>query len=112
MKLLSKYKKQPEGEELDRLFEETLEDMMLPEEKRKPLRVYSDDRKWLFIQTQMKQNIQGNFTVISTLDILNSVFYSFSSLFIVLLVGRSVNQPILLTDNQGIIDKVSFSSLS
>ena len=82
MKLLSKYKKQPEGEELDRLFEETLEDMMLPEEKRKPLRVYSDDRKWLFIQTQMKQNIQGNFTVISTLDILNSVFYSFSSLFI------------------------------
>ena len=82
MKLLSKYKKQPEGEELDRLFEETLEDMMLPEEKRKPLRVYSDDRKWLFIQTQMKQNIQGNFTVISTLDILKSVFYSFSSLFI------------------------------
>ena len=64
------------------MFEETLEDMMLPEEKRKPLRVYSDDRKWLFIQTQMKQNIQGNFTVISTLDILNSVFYSFSSLFI------------------------------
>ena len=82
MKLLSKYKKQPEGEELDRLFEEALEDMMLTEEKRKPLRVYSDDRKWLFIQTQMKQNIQGNFTVISTLDILNSVFYSFSSLFI------------------------------
>ena len=82
MKLLSKYKKQPEGEELDRLFEETLEDMMLPEEKRKPLRVYSDDRKWLFIQTQMKQNIQGNFTVISTLDILKSVLYSFSSLFI------------------------------
>lgn len=31
---------------------------------------------------------------------------SFSSLLIVLLVGRSVNQPILLTDNQGIIDKV------
>ena len=79
MKLLSKYKKQPEGDELDELFEQTLDDMMLTEEKRKPLLGFSNDRKWLFIQNQMKQNIQGSFTIISTLDVLKSVFYSFSS---------------------------------
>ena len=53
--------------------------MMLTEEKRKPLLGFSNDRKWLFIQNQMKQNIQGSFTIISTLDVLKSVFYSFSS---------------------------------
>ena len=79
MKLLSKYKKQPEGDELDEWFEQTLDDMMLTEEKRKPLLGFSNDRKWLFIQNQMKQNIQGSFTIISTLDVLKSVFYSFSS---------------------------------
>lgn len=79
MRLLSKYKKQPEGDELDELFEQTLDDMMFDEEKRKPLLGFSNDRKWLFIQNQMKQNIQGSFTIISTLDVLKSVFYSFSS---------------------------------
>ena len=78
MKLLSKYKKQPEGEELDRLFEETLEDMMLTEEKRKPLLGFSNDRKWLFIQNQIKQNIQDSYKIFPTLDVLKSVFYSFS----------------------------------
>ena len=76
MKLLSKYKKQPEGDELDELFEQTLDDMMLTEEKRKPLLGFSNDRKWLFIQNQMKQNIQGSYKIFPTLDVLKSVFYS------------------------------------
>ena len=72
MKLLSKYKKQPEGDELDELFEQTLDDINSKDEDIQNL-------KWLFIQNQMKQNIQGSFTIISTLDVLKSVFYSFSS---------------------------------
>lgn len=50
-----------------------MDDMMLKEEKREALRQMPDDRKWFFIQSQMKANIQSNFSIISSIDLLKRV---------------------------------------
>lgn len=50
-----------------------MDDMMLKPEKREALRQMPDDRKWFFIQTQMKLNIQTDFSIISSIDLLKRV---------------------------------------
>lgn len=76
--MLSKYREPPDSETLDELFEQALEDMMLKEDQCKKLRESTPERKWLFIKNQNKVNIQGSFSILSTIDLLKAVFvYSF-----------------------------------
>lgn len=59
---LRKYKEPPEDEEqFDELFEQTLDDMMLREELRGPMRSRSKPEKWMLIKNQMKSNLKSNF---------------------------------------------------
>ena len=71
---LRKYKEPPEDEEqFDELFEQTLDDMMLREELRGPMRSRSKPEKWMLIKNQMKSNLKSNFTMLSTLELLKGV---------------------------------------
>ena len=78
--MLMKYKQPPEDmAKFDELFEQTLDDMMLKEELRPPMRNRTIEDKWLIVQNQMKMNIKSNFTILSTLELLKSVHHAILS---------------------------------
>ena len=50
---------------------------MIKEEKREVLRKDTRERKWTLIKNQMKSSIQGSFTILSVIDLLKSVCFSY-----------------------------------
>ena len=73
---LRKYREPPEDEDtFNELFEQTLDDMMLKEELRAPMRNRGKQDKWMIIKNQMKSNLKSNFTMLSTLELLKGVCF-------------------------------------
>lgn len=52
---LSEPKPQPPHDELEQMFEVVLDDLNLPPEKREAMRTLPDERKWIIVQSNLKQ---------------------------------------------------------
>lgn len=68
-----KYRTQPSDDEINEIFEQFLDDMMLKEEKRDNMRSLPPSRKWDLIRDQQKVNIQSNLVILNCLELLKRV---------------------------------------
>ena len=71
--LFLKYRVQPSDEEVNEIFEQVLDEMMLKEDKRTYMRTLDANKKWDLIRDQQKMNIQSNFVIMNCLELLKRV---------------------------------------